>query len=51
MNMNSVCLNCKKTSDENVVLICDHELCYRCANDIKSVEGAHPMVKYRIVCP
>ncbi len=50
--MSSSCVKCQNSIDKAVVLVCDHELCLSCAEEIKKPEGTPPLdAKFRIVCP
>lgn len=33
--MSSSCVKCQNSIDKAVVLVCDHELCLSCADEIK----------------
>lgn len=50
--MSSTCTKCQSQLDRTVVLVCDHELCLDCTEEIKKPEGTPPLdAKFRIVCP
>lgn len=50
--MSSACAKCQVALDKAIVLVCDHEICLSCAEDIKKPEGTPPLdAKFRIVCP
>ena len=48
----SVCLNCQKDGKTMVELMCEHEMCLDCAQQLKVAEGVGPLdAKFRICCP
>jgi|JI10StandDraft_1071094.scaffolds.fasta_scaffold79312_3 hypothetical protein len=50
--MSSICNKCQTQLDKAVILVCDHELCLNCADEIKKPEGIPPLdAKFRIICP
>ena len=46
------CCRCQAASQKVITLVCDHELCLACAEEIKKPEGVPPLdAKFRIICP